>query len=117
PTVAGGRTSPEQAERAKMLLERVGLGERMDHLPSELSGGERQRTAIARALINSPSILLADEPTGNLDRTTAEDVGRLLLEMQRQEQAVLITVTHSRRLAVLMDRRLELDEGRLNESS
>ena len=117
PTVAGGRTTFKQAGRAKMLLERVGLGERMDHLPSELSGGERQRTAIARALVNSPAILLADEPTGNLDRTTAEDVGRLLLEMQLQEQAILITVTHSQRLAARMDRRLGLDEGRLTEQS
>lgn len=117
PTVAAGRTTSEQAQRAKMLLDRVGLCERMDHLPSELSGGERQRTAIARALVNSPTILLADEPTGNLDRTTAEDVGRLLLEMQRQEQAILVAVTHSQRLADLMDRRLELDEGRLTESS
>lgn len=117
PTVAGGRTTHEQSERAKMLLDRVGLGRRMEHLPSELSGGERQRTAIARALINSPTILLADEPTGNLDRSAASDVGRLLLEMQREEQAILVAVTHSERLAGLMGRRLELDEGRLIELS
>ncbi len=117
PTVAQGRTTIEQTARAKMLLDRVGLGERLDHLPSELSGGERQRTAIARALINSPAVLLADEPTGNLDRRAAHDVGELLLEMQREEQAILIAVTHSERLAGLMGRRLELDEGRLLESS
>ncbi len=117
PTVAGGRTTREQAARAKMLLERVGLGDRLDHLPSELSGGERQRTAIARALINSPSILLADEPTGNLDRRAASAVGELLLEMQRRERAILVVVTHSQRLAALMGRRLGLDEGRLLESS
>ena len=117
PTVAGGRTTREQTARAKMLLERVGLGERLDHLPSELSGGERQRTAIARALINRPAVLLADEPTGNLDRRAARDVGELLLEMQREEQAILIAVTHSERLAGLMGRRLELDEGRLLEPS
>ena len=117
PTVAQGRTTREQTARAKMLLVRVGLGERLDHLPSELSGGERQRTAIARALINSPAVLLADEPTGNLDRRAAHDVGELLLEMQREEQAILIAVTHSERLAGLMGRRLELDEGRLLEPS
>ena len=117
PTVAQGRTTREQTARAKMLLDRVGLGERLDHLPSELSGGERQRTAIARALINSPAVLLADEPTGNLDRRAARDVGELLLEMQREEQAILIAVTHSQRLAGLMGRRLELDEGRLLEPS
>ncbi len=117
PTVAQGRTTREQTARAKMLLVRVGLGERLDHLPSELSGGERQRTAIARALINSPAVLLADEPTGNLDRRAARDVGELLLEMQREEQAILIVVTHSERLAGLMGRRLELDEGRLLEPS
>ncbi len=116
PTVAGGRTSSEQAARAKMLLERVGLGNRLEHLPSELSGGERQRTAIARSLINSPGILLADEPTGNLDRRAARDVGELLLEMQREEKAILVTVTHSERLAELMGRRLQLDEGRLLDS-
>ena len=116
PTVAGGRTSSEQAQRAKMLLERVGLGDRLQHLPGELSGGERQRTAIARALINRPGILLADEPTGNLDRRAARDVGELLLEMQCHEQAVLITVTHNSQLAELMGRRLELAEGRLLES-
>ena len=117
PTVAGRQTSNEQVERAKMLLQRVGLGDRMEHLPGELSGGERQRTAIARALINRPGILLADEPTGNLDRRTAHDIGELLLEMQREEQAILVTVTHSQRLAELMGRRLQLDEGRLIESS
>ena len=116
PTVAGGRTKPEQIERARMLLDRVGLGERQEHLPGELSGGERQRAALARALINRPGILLADEPTGNLDRKMAREVGELLLEMQREAGAILVVVTHSQRLAGLMRRRFELDEGRLAEA-
>jgi len=115
PTVAAGRTSPEQVERARMLLDRVGLGDRLDHRPAELSGGERQRTALARAMICTPLLVLADEPTGNLDRTTAARVGELLLELQRQEQTMLIVVTHSERLAGLMERRLELDDGILKE--
>jgi lipoprotein-releasing system ATP-binding protein len=115
PTVAGGRTSPEQIERARMLLDRVGLGDRTAYRPAELSGGERQRAALARAMICTPLLLLADEPTGNLDRTTAARVGELLLELQRHEQTMLIVVTHSERLAGLMERRLELDDGMLKE--
>ncbi len=115
PTVAAGPTKPERIERARELLDRVGLSERLLHRPAELSGGERQRVALARALINEPTLLLADEPTGNLDRTTAENVGRLLLQLQKQEQMMLIVVTHSDRLAGLMDRRLELDEGELRK--
>ena len=79
PTVAAGRTSPQHIERARMLLDRVGLGERLDHRPAELSGGERQRAALARAMICTPLLVLADEPTGNLDRSTAARVGELLL--------------------------------------
>ena len=113
PTLADGATRNEDVERARMLLDRVGLAARLEHRPAELSGGERQRVAVARALIRKPVLLLADEPTGNLDRTTAASIGRLLLELQRQEQAMLITVTHSVELAATFDRRLELDEGRL----
>lgn len=115
PTVAGGKTTAEAIARARSLVDRVGLTDRLEHRPAELSGGERQRVAIARALINRPTLLLADEPTGNLDRTSAERIGRLLLELQEQERMMLIVVTHSERLAALMSRRLELDEGKLKE--
>jgi lipoprotein-releasing system ATP-binding protein len=115
PTVALGRTSPQAMERAHMLLDRVGLSDRCDHRPAELSGGERERAALARALILQPLLLLADEPTGNLDRTTAVRVGQLLVDLQRQEQTMLIVVTHNLRLAEMMERRLELDDGVLNE--
>jgi lipoprotein-releasing system ATP-binding protein len=115
PTVAGGKTTREAMDRARSLLDRVGLTDRLEHRPAELSGGERQRVAIARALINRPALLLADEPTGNLDRTNAERIGRLLLDLQHQEQMMLIVVTHSERFAALMGRRLELDEGKLTE--
>ena len=115
PVLAEGKVPPERVERAHMLLDRVGLAERTEHRPAELSGGERQRTALARALINSPSLLLADEPTGNLDRATGERIGRLLVELQAAENRMLIVVTHSRQLAQMMDRRWSLDDGRLGE--
>jgi lipoprotein-releasing system ATP-binding protein len=115
PTVAEGKTTCSAIGRARSLAERVGLAERLEHRPAELSGGERQRAAIARALINRPTLLLADEPTGNLDRTSAHLVGQLLLELQEHEQMMLILVTHSQRLADLMSRRFELDEGKLRE--
>jgi lipoprotein-releasing system ATP-binding protein len=98
---------------ARELLQRVGLGGRLDHLPAELSGGERQRVAVARALIHRPALLLADEPTGNVDRTTAAAVGRLLLELHREQRNILVVVTHSRELADTFPRVLAMDEGRL----
>jgi len=113
PTLAHGGPDAETVARARMLLERVGLAARLEHLPAELSGGERQRTAIARALINRPQLLLADEPTGNLDRSTAASVAQLLLELQQQEQTMLIVVTHSLELAAMLQRRAELDGGKL----
>ena len=101
------------SERAERLLKRVGLGERLSHRPGELSGGERQRVAVVRALINQPPLLLADEPTGSLDQTSARELGQLLLELNREEGVSLIIVTHARELAQRMGRVLELKQGRL----
>ena len=117
PTVADGRPSPTEVERARALLDRVGLGDRLDHRPAELSGGERQRVGVARALIRQPKLLLADEPTGNLDRHSAASVGQLLVELQQQENAMLVVVTHSPELANLLDQRYELVDGTLQASS
>jgi lipoprotein-releasing system ATP-binding protein len=115
PALATGGVSPELIVRARDLLARVGLGARLDHRPAELSGGERQRAAVARALLRRPRLVLADEPTGNLDRTNAAAVGDLLLEMQQQEGTMLIVVTHSQELARRFGRQYELDEGELKQ--
>jgi lipoprotein-releasing system ATP-binding protein len=98
---------------ARELLQRVGLTERLEHRPAELSGGERQRVAIARALIHKPLLLLADEPTGNLDRTTARTIGALLLDLHRQHQTILVAVTHSAELAAAFPRSMQMNEGLL----
>jgi lipoprotein-releasing system ATP-binding protein len=113
PTLATGRPSDDDLTRAKELVAAVGLGSRMGHLPSELSGGERERVAIARALLMRPSLILADEPTGNLDRRTADTVTQQLLSLQATSGAILITVTHSDSLAAAMMQRRELVDGRL----
>jgi lipoprotein-releasing system ATP-binding protein len=113
PFLADGVATHVDEDHAVQLLERVGLGERLDHRPAELSGGERQRTAIARALVREPTLLLADEPTGNLDRTTAQSITELLLELQAEANTILIVVTHSMTLAGALGRRLELDSGKL----
>lgn len=113
PTLAEGRPDTTLVARAKELLDRVGLSQRLEHRPGELSGGERARVAVARALIKKPALLLADEPTGALDRTTAQTVGQLLIDLQQQEQAMLVVVTHSAALAEMLQRRVELDEGRI----
>jgi len=115
PTLATEVADPNAEARARELLQRVGLAGRIEHFPSELSGGERQRVSICRALINQPRLLLADEPTGNLDRTTAHAIGTLLLEVSRELETVLITVTHSPELAARFPRQVELVEGRLEE--
>jgi len=99
--------------RAERLLKRVGLGERLHHFPGQLSGGERQRVAVVRALINHPQVLLADEPTGALDHASAENLGQLLIDLNREEGVTLIVVTHSRELAQRMGRVLTLRDGRL----
>ena len=118
PTLAySGRSTSQVDERAVKLLQRVGLAERVDHLPSQLSGGERQRAALVRALIQKPSLLLADEPTGALDRTSAEEVGSLVVELNREEGITLITVTHSHELAARMGRVVALVDGKLVATS
>jgi lipoprotein-releasing system ATP-binding protein len=113
PTLVADGDRTETEKRARELLERVGLSGRLDHRPAELSGGERQRVAVARALVRRPILLLADEPTGNLDRRTAQSVGQLLLDLHRQAQTVLVVVTHSAELAHLFPRQLEMADGRL----
>ncbi|MFO0864438.1 MAG: ABC transporter ATP-binding protein [Gemmataceae bacterium] len=100
-------------KRAHTLLDRVGLSQRLDHRPAELSGGERQRVAIARSLILQPSLLLADEPTGNLDRKTAHAVAELLLELHLQEQTIFLVVTHSVELAKMLPKQSEMIDGKL----
>jgi lipoprotein-releasing system ATP-binding protein len=113
PTLATGKPSSEEQETARQLLSAVGLDDRVGHLPGELSGGERERVAIARSLMMKPSLILADEPTGNLDRRTADGVTQLLLELQQSSGAILISVTHSDSLAAAMMQRRELVDGKL----
>ena len=103
-------------ERARGLVEAVGLGDRVDHRPGELSGGERQRVAIARALVRQPRLLLCDEPTGNLDRASAEQVASLLLDLHRRQQGILIVVTHSAQLADRFPIRFELVDRQLRRA-
>lgn len=105
----------EVEKRAKELLDRVGLSHRLEHRPATLSGGERQRAAIARALLMKPTVILADEPTGNLDENTGKQVGDLLFELNRELGMTMIIVTHNHELAVRMDRALELRAGALYE--
>jgi putative ABC transport system ATP-binding protein len=112
PLVYAGVSSKERRNRASAALQRVGLGNRMDHRPNELSGGQRQRVAIARALVNEPSILLADEPTGNLDSTTSEEIMQVFSELHRQGQTVIM-VTHEADIAAHAERTVVLRDGRV----
>lgn len=115
PTLVKGSddSGDSDLERARQLIDQVGLAERIDHLPSELSGGERQRVAVARALIRNPVLLLCDEPTGNLDGNTSEAVGSLLLDLHRRLETILVVVTHSTELGERFQSRFEMNHGRL----
>lgn len=115
--VAGTRRGGDDVERARSLLDQVGLTDRLEHLPGELSGGEKQRAALARALIREPSLLLCDEPTGNLDHESAERVASLLTELHRLQQTILVVVTHSTELAAHLPARYELHERKLKVTS
>ncbi|MBI2422912.1 MAG: ABC transporter ATP-binding protein [Candidatus Hydrogenedentes bacterium] len=117
PALAAGKTRKQCKARAEELLEKVGLTERMTHKPGQLSGGEQQRVAIARALFNEPSIVLSDEPTGNLDESTGAGVLNLLLELQRSEGLTLVIVTHDLQLATKADRWIVIHEGRAMEKA
>ena len=117
PTLAASEANKRGAEeRADRLLKRVGLSQRLNHRPGELSGGERQRVAVVRALINGPALLLADEPTGALDRESAEGLTQLLVELNEEEGVTLVVVTHSLELARRMKRLFQLRDGQLHET-
>lgn len=110
------RSNGDPTERARTLLDQVGLTERLDHRPAELSGGEKQRVALARALINEPTLLLCDEPTGNLDSKSAETVASLLLELHAKQKTILVVVTHSAELAAKFPLRYEMFEQGIRQA-
>lgn len=111
PSLIAGLSNRESASRAKALLSEVGLSDRMDHKPSELSGGEAQRVAIARALVNNPAVLFADEPSGNLDSATKQDIHRIFFEMREKHGQTIVIVTHDETLADMCDRKLVMSDG------
>lgn len=115
PLLVGGSGRANARKTARAALERVGLADRLTHRPGELSGGEQQRVAVARAVVTKPRVILADEPTGNLDPVTAQEVQLLLRELQREHACSMIIATHSAALAGAMDRTLRLGDGRLGD--
>lgn len=115
PALIGGRPHDEARSKAQTLLTEVGLGKRLDHKPGELSGGEQQRTAIVRALIQGPQVLLADEPTGNLDTKTGEEVFELLLSINKEKNTTMAIVTHNEKLASRLSRKIKMVDGKIRE--
>jgi lipoprotein-releasing system ATP-binding protein len=113
PALIHGLSLREAKARAKVLLQEVGLGDRLNHKPGELSGGEQQRVAVARALIMKPEIILADEPTGNLDSETGKKIENILLDLNKNKQITLIVVTHNKSLADRMSQKIRLSDGRI----
>ncbi|MCX8588876.1 MULTISPECIES: lipoprotein-releasing ABC transporter ATP-binding protein LolD [unclassified Gilliamella] len=116
PLLIGGVSPNEAKKRAKDMLASVNLTNRAEHRPSELSGGERQRVAIGRALINNPSLVMADEPTGNLDKTTADAIFDLLIKLNKEQGTAFLVVTHDLELAKKLDKQLVMSDGQLSES-
>lgn len=117
PVLGANRPVSGAEQRARDLLKRVGLGDRLHHRPAQISGGERQRAAICRALVLNPLLVLADEPTGNLDQANADEIGKLLLELTTEQQTILLTVTHSGELAARFPRHLVLRSGNLHTAA
>ena len=111
PALIGGVSNREASVRARALLSEVGLAERMDHKPSELSGGEAQRVAIARSLVNNPAVLFADEPSGNLDTATKQEIHQLFFQMREKHGQTIVIVTHDEALAEMCDRKLVMSDG------
>ncbi|MCK5407928.1 MAG: ATP-binding cassette domain-containing protein, partial [Candidatus Krumholzibacteria bacterium] len=115
PRLIDGEVASQAAESARYWLEKVGLGDRLSHKPSELSGGEQQRVAVARALVGDPMVVLADEPTGNLDDETGEEVHELIRSLSREKDKTFVVVTHKRGFSRYADRVLLLENGRLSD--